>query len=200
MGVRSERRENEVDRDMNNQRFEAEVEVHLSGRAGVGDLMEWLDRTDFFDAPASGRYHGACPGGLVDHSLAVLDQLRRINAAWEMGLDEGSMVVCALFHDLCKADYYRPDTRNVKDDRGVWHKVPCYTVAERYHFGGHGSKSVYLLMSFIKLSPEEAAAINCHMGQFDATAYSKPAEVFADNPLAWALHVADEAATYLDER
>ena len=200
MGVGSERRENEVDRDMNNQRFEAEVEVHLSGRAGIRDLMEWLDQTDFYDAPASGRYHGAYPGGLVDHSLAVLDQLRRVNAAWEMGLDEGSMVVCALFHDLCKADFYRPDTRNVKDDRGVWHKVPCYTVAERYHFGGHGSKSVYLLMSFIKLSPEEAAAINCHMGQFDATAYSKPAEVFADNPLAWALHVADEAATYLDER
>ena len=55
-------------------------------------------------------------------------------------------------------------------------------------------------MNFIKLSPEEAAAINSHMGQFDATPYSKPAEVFADNPLAWALHVADEAATYIDEK
>ena len=178
--------------------FEMEVENNLSDREGVDALMEWLRGTDFYHAPASTRYHGSFDGGLVAHSLAVLHQLRRVNQAWGFELDEGSMVMCALFHDLCKADFYKPDTRNVKDERGIWHKVPCYTVDEKYHFGGHGSKSVYLLMNFVKLSPEEAAAINCHMGQFDATAYGKPSEVYADNRLAWALHVADEAATYIN--
>ena len=177
--------------------FEMEVENHLSDRDGVDSLMEWLRGTDFYRAPASTRYHGSYDGGLVAHSLSVLDQLRKVNQAWGFELDEGSMVLCALFHDLCKVDFYKPDTRNVKDERGVWHKVPCYSVDEKYHFGGHGSKSVYLLMNFVKLTPEEAAAVNCHMGQFDATQYSKPAEAFADNPMAWALHVADEAATYI---
>ena len=38
------------------------------------------------------------------------------------------------------------------------------------------------------------------MGQFDATKYSSPSPVYAANPLAWLLHVADEAATYIDEK
>ena len=116
------------------------------------------------------------------------------------GLAGDSMALCALLHDVCKADCYVPDTRNVKDERGVWHKVPCYRFEERYPYGGHGSKSVYLVQSFVRLSPEEAAAINCHMGQFDATQYSNPSPVYAANPLARLLHVADEAATYVDEK
>lgn len=181
-------------------REEFEARLLSVEREGVSDLWEWLQGTDFLRAPASTRWHGAHEGGLVEHSLAVHDRLVQLDGDFGFGLVEDSMALCALLHDVCKADFYKPDTRNVKDERGVWHKVPCYSVDERYHFGGHGSKSVYLLMNFIKLSPEEAAAINSHMGQFDATTYSKPAEVFADNPLAWALHVADEAATYIDEK
>ena len=177
---------------------EFETRLLSVDREGVSDLWGWLQDTDFLRAPASTRWHGAHEGGLVEHSLAVHDRLVQLDGDFGFGLDGDSMALCALLHDVCKADFYRPDTRNVKDERGVWHKVPCYSVDERYHFGGHGSKSVYLVQSFVRLSPEEAAAINCHMGQFDATAYSKPAEVFADNQLAWALHVADEAATYID--
>lgn len=187
-----------MDISENIRRFETEVENHLSDVPGVNDLMEWLRGTDFYHAPASGRYHGAFDGGLLAHSLSVLDHLRTMNEAFSLELSERAMTMCALFHDLCKVDFYKPDTRNVKDDRGVWHKVPCYSVDEKYHFGGHGSKSVFLLMNFVKITPDEAAAINCHMGQFDSTQYSRPSEVFADSPLAWALHVADEAATYID--
>lgn len=177
-----------------------EFEARLLGveRKGVYDLWEWLQGTDFLRAPASTRWHGAHEGGLVEHSLAVHDRLVQLDGDFGFGLAKDSMALCALLHDVCKADCYVPDTRNVKDERGVWHKVPCYRFEERYPFGGHGSKSVYLVQSFVRLEPEEAAAINCHMGQFDATAYSKPSEVFAANPLAWALHVADEAATYID--
>lgn len=167
-------------------------------REGVSDLWGWLQGTDFLRAPASTRWHGAHEGGLVEHSLAVHDRLVQLDGDLGFGLDGDSMALCALLHDVCKADCYVPDTRNVKDERGVWHKVPCYRFEERYPYGGHGSKSVYLVQSFVRLSPEEAAAINCHMGQFDATQYSNPSPVYAANPLAWLLHVADEAATYID--
>ena len=177
---------------------EFETRLLSVAREGVSDLWEWLRGTDFLRAPASTRWHGAHEGGLVEHSLAVHDRLVQLDGCLGFGLDGDSMALCALLHDVCKADFYKPDTRNVKDERGVWHKVPCYSVDEKYHFGGHGSKSVYLVQSFARLSPEEAAAINCHMGQFDATQYSNPSPVYAANPLAWLLHVADEAATYID--
>ena len=108
------------------------------------------------------------------------------------------MALCALLHDVCKADCYVQDFRNVKDERGVWHRVPCYKFEEKFPFGGHGSKSLYLVQHFVELSPEEAAAINCHMGMYDSSSYSKPGPVYDTNVLAWLLHVADEAATYID--
>ena len=40
-------------------------------RQGADRMLEWLERTDFFTAPASTRYHGACESGLVMHSLNV---------------------------------------------------------------------------------------------------------------------------------
>lgn len=167
-------------------------------REGVYDLWEWLQGTDFLRAPASARWHGAHEGGLVEHSLAVHDRLMGLEEHFGFGLAEDSMALCALLHDVCKADCYVQDTRNVKDERGVWHKVPCYRFEERYPYGGHGSKSVYLVQSFVRLSPEEAAAINCHMGMYDSSSYSRPGPVYGANALAWLLHVADEAATYID--
>lgn len=177
-----------------------EFEARLLGveRKGVYDLWEWLQGTDFLRAPASARWHGAHEGGLVEHSLAVHDRLMSLEEHFGFGLAEDSMALCALLHDVCKADCYVPDTRNVKDKRGVWHKVPCYRFEERYPYGGHGSKSVYLVQSFVRLSPEEAAAINCHMGMYDSSSYSQPGPVYGANALAWLLHVADEAATYID--
>ena len=42
----------------------------------------------------------------------------------------------------------------------------------------------------------KAAAINCHMGAWDGDNVSGAYEQF---PLAWLVHVADEAATYMLE-
>lgn len=39
-------------------------------------LIEWLETTDFFTAPASTKYHGSYEGGLVEHSLNVLTELK----------------------------------------------------------------------------------------------------------------------------
>ena len=40
-------------------------------RDGADAFLEWLERTDFFTAPASTRFHCAFPGGLCYHSLMV---------------------------------------------------------------------------------------------------------------------------------
>ncbi|MDE5993144.1 MAG: hydrolase, partial [Oscillospiraceae bacterium] len=42
-------------------------------REGADKLLEYLlsDKSDFFTAPASTRFHGSYEGGLLEHSLNV---------------------------------------------------------------------------------------------------------------------------------
>ena len=67
---------------------------------------------------------------------------------------------------------------------------------------GHGAQSVYYLQKFIQLTEMEAQAIYWHMGAYDISPYSTLAacsETFKWNPLAFLLHRADMAATYVVE-
>ena len=50
----------------NKERFK-EIFISQVTRPGAADLLAWLGTTDFFEAPASTRFHGAYPGGLVEH-------------------------------------------------------------------------------------------------------------------------------------
>ena len=40
---------------------------------------------------------------------------------------EESIAISALLHDLCKINFYRVESRNVKKN-GVWQAVPYYTI------------------------------------------------------------------------
>ena len=175
------------------------AEEHIK-RNGINNLLNWLECTDFFTAPASTRYHGAFEGGLVLHSLNVYVQLRNLCRWYDCDASEESIAIVALFHDLCKIGCYKTEFRWRKDANDRWEQYPTYKFAEDFAYGGHGAKSVFLVQSFMKLTPDEAAAINCHMGQWDATTYSNPTEVYCRNKLAWLLHVADEAADFIDEK
>lgn len=90
-------------------------------------LIEWLDTTDFFTAPASTKFHGAYEEGLVEHSLNVLTELRTSKNAVQF-TDE-SIIKVALLHDICKANFYTVDYRNAKID-GQWERVPFYAVVQ----------------------------------------------------------------------
>lgn len=166
-------------------------------REGKISLIEWLESTDFFEAPASSRHHGAYPGGLLEHSLNVYRRLGE-----EMGRETDSIIIAALLHDVCKADYYKLSTKNVKNPKtGEWEKVPFYTIDEQFPYG-HGEKSVYLISKHIQLTDEEAMAIRWHMGAFDNAvrggSYSMSG-AFEKYKLALYLHIADMKAAYIDE-
>lgn len=169
-------------------------------RPGADKLLAWLEKSDFFSAPASSKYHSNHEGGLCEHSVKVYARLKQQCELLGYNYSDETIAIVALLHDLCKVNFYTVSTRNVKVD-GQWTQVPYYSINEKYPFGGHGSKSVYLAMTFIPLTPTEASAINCHMGAFDrpTTDYSLNA-VFGKNPLALMLHVADMYASNFDER
>ena len=170
-------------------------------RPGADKLLAWLDTTDFFRAPASTRFHGACAGGLLMHSLNVYHCLR--SRYFEEGDSEESFALCALLHDVCKANFYKPGTRNVKNEQtGQWEKVPTFTIEDAFPYG-HGEKSVYLIERFLRLRPAEAVAIRWHMGGFDESARGGSfaiSQAYDQYPLAVKLHLADLEATYLKEK
>ena len=180
------------------------VEICASvNRPGMEELMDWLERSDFYTAPASTRFHGNYKGGLLEHSLNVYDTLSGFVARYpELGIEPETVAVTALFHDLCKANYYAVSTRNVKDDAtGTWHKEPFYKAEDRLPLG-HGEKSVIILQSFIKLTRDEIYAIRWHMGGFDTAVKGGDygmGNAFEICPLAVMTHLADMEATYLVE-
>ena len=176
---------------MSNENYFAETLLKCE-RLGAADLLRWLGNTDFFIAPASTRFHDCEVGGLVKHSVNVYDCLSTINKRFNFVIPEPSIIICGLLHDICKADCYKTEQRWRKVD-GQWEQYSAYTFDEDYKFGGHGSKSVFLIQQFMKLNKDEAAAINSHMGAYDD---KNVASVYETNVLAWALHVADEMATF----
>ena len=188
----------------NREEFKRLVDTYIR-RDGIENFMAWLEGTDFYNAPASTRYHGCYDGGLLEHSLNVFRRLNDLCELFGLGPEDGidnpneSIAIVALFHDLCKVGCYKTEMRWRKDANNQWEQYPTWKFEEDFAYGGHGSKSVFLVQSFMKLTPEEASAINCHMGQWDATTYSNPTAVYERNLLAWLLHVADEAADFLME-
>lgn len=167
-------------------------------RPGSDKLLDWLDGSDFFTAPASTKHHLAVEGGLCQHSVNVYNRLRSANP----DTPAETAAICGLLHDICKVNFYKVEQRNTKDETGKWIKVPYFTVDDALPYG-HGEKSVYIIGGFMKISREEAMAIRWHMGGFDDSVKGGSyalSGAFARYPLAVALCIADMQATYFDER
>ena len=173
-------------------------------RDGADKLLEFLEKSDFFTAPASTRYHGAHEGGLLEHSLNVYDCLcdilarPRMKELYGVHYSDESIAIAALMHDVCKVNFYKTSFRNAKDETGRWVSVPYYTIEDTLPYG-HGEKSVYIVSGFLRLTRDEAFAIRYHMG-FSGTEdpgnVGRALEMF---PLAYALCCADMEAAFLME-
>ena len=171
-------------------------------RQGIEDFLNWLETTDFFEAPASSRFHSAEAGGLCFHSLNVFRRLLKLSTA-EFGEDKinlESITIISLFHDICKCCYYKVEMRNVKED-GAWVQKPFYAVDDQLPYG-HGEKSVYIINGYMRLTREEALAINWHMGGFDKRVQGGDQQfssAYYKYPICTLTHIADVMSTYLDE-
>lgn len=171
-------------------------------------IQDFFAETDFYTAPASTRFHLSCPQGLMTHTLNV------VRAADELINDEEAyislpsswqafrykLIKCAILHDICKVDTYKPAVFNFKEYTPDGDKSDAlgkfkWSQSIRYNYEvnfdlGHGSKSVFLAEALgITLSKEEAQAIYYHMGDFQNM--PETSKVFSENPLSLLLHMAD---------
>lgn len=187
-------------------------------REGIEDLINYLETSDFFTAPASTKYHGCYEGGLAEHCLNVYNCLyfqyeNLKDSDYNLpAIGNDSIILAALLHDLCKVNTYMIEWKNQKvykengsksDAAGKfdWETVPGYTRKPLLSMG-HSAKSIYIAQQFIKLTTEEAQAILWHMGAYDTSPYmtlNELGEAYSTNLLAFLLNAADMMATYISE-
>lgn len=191
-----------------------EQEMALVTRPGTDKLMDYIRKSDFYTAPASTKFHLACEGGLLQHSINVLDALRGLlhwrsdGCYWEYKVADKvactipaeSVTIAALLHDICKTYFYGTSTRNVKNEKtGKWEKRPYYTVDDRMPLG-HGPKSAMIIKQYMELTTPEMYAIWHHMGfTGDFENDTCVGAAYEKYPLALALHTADMIASRLME-
>ena len=171
--------------------------LRSTNRDGIEDLIQFLEKSDFYKAPASTRFHGSYECGLLEHSMKVYEILKYKvkNSVLDLNVSDDTLIIIALLHDICKANFYKVDYRNAKNERGEWEKVPYYTVDTIPY--GHGEKSVMMITEYMKLTVEEKYCIRWHMGFTEPKeVYNTLGQAFKKFPLALILHEADLEATY----
>lgn len=170
-------------------------------RDGMEELIDWLgNRSDFKTCPASTKYHCNCKGGLLEHSLNVYHALKDDFKVFIdiLQIPEDTVIISALLHDICKANIYITEMRNVKKNN-EWVQEPYYKVDDPLPLG-HGEKSVILAQRYIKLTAVEVMMIRWHMGYADRPQYDVPiSEAYTKFPQTLLLNWADEVSTFMIE-
>lgn len=199
----------------NKQRFIDLCNEHIH-REGLDKVLAYLEKSNFYTAPSSTRFHLNEDGGLCLHSMNVFEAACKIyNEMAKPAIVNGtspfteevsmeSIAIATLFHDLCKIKLYHKTERWKKDDKNRWVSYPGYEVKDDFPLG-HGEKSCLMLSWYMRLKPEEMLAIRWHMGMFDMGESGTPLRMsfFSatdKSPLVSIVHAADFLTSNLWEK
>lgn len=188
--------------------------IRTVNRPGMPELIAWLEKSDFFEAPSSCNYHSNFKGGLCDHSLNVYRCALRIRTHYQelmkqkgkepLNITDEEIIVTPLLHDICKIHFYRPAIKHYKHPEMGWIDYMGYEVDDKFPCG-HGEKSVIIAQQFVKLTGPEILAIRYHMGYGTVGSHLDPNEKY---PIARAMEIcplvfiiwnADQTAAFLLE-
>jgi putative nucleotidyltransferase with HDIG domain len=174
----------------------------MTERPGIENLIKAMEEGGFFTAPCSGAYHLCNEGGLAEHSLNVYNSLIQLNDSLEAGLDEKSMILIALLHDLGKmgdhgkpnyvANYVRSKSKNKETgeyDMVISSSKPFETNKE-LNYEEHEIRSVIIAERYISLTEDEETAILHHNGLYGKLD-SSFGSYFDKHQMSFLLHVAD---------
>ena len=170
-----------------------------TNRYKIENVIDWLESTDFFEAPASTMYHENYTGGLCEHSLKVYDNMVKLKQEFKFDIDDEQIIIMALLHDVCKANTYIKDKKNQKIGQN-WITVDYWKRNDEYPIG-HGQKSIILIQKtgFV-LTDLEILSIVAHMNGYDKSDLFDASNIYDKNELTIWLHLADMIATYKDRK
>lgn len=169
-------------------------------REGIKDLEEYLLTSSFFTCPASQRSHANYPGGLAWHSLNLTKIALGLNKMYKTDIDEDSIIIAGLCHDLCKIDNYKIDVKWKKDDNGKWISYKTYG-NNNLAMCQHGPQSALIAARYIRLTIQEEQAICWHMGAYGQSDADNRAmgNATKSNPLILLIQQGDMASAFIYE-
>ena len=179
-------------------------------RTGMDKVIEYIRRTDFYNAPASAKYHSNYETGLLDHSLMVynlaeafFEKMKIIDPELAVSIPEESIIVSSLLQEVSKICFYRKTIKWKKNEHNDWMQYDGYEIEDSFPIG-HGEKSVIMLLKLgLDINPCEMLAIRYHMGFWgESNTEFKIAMKSAIKmcPLVVLLQQADCAATMMFEK
>ena len=118
--------------------------------------------------PASSRtiYHCAHPGGLIEHSLNVLRNMKKLAIAYDIAVPAESMIIAALFHDWGKVGDL--DSAYYLEQDSDWHREKLgqmYKINEDMQSMPNAERGLWILQHFgVQLTLDEWIAIRANDG------------------------------------
>lgn len=168
-----------------------------TNRENINKVIDMLKASDFFETPASTKYHDNFKGGLCYHSLKVYGNLVKLDKEYNLQLTKSSMIIMGLLHDICKINCYIKDKKNVKVG-GNWITVDYWSFKDELPIG-HGQKSVIMLLQLgLPLTELELESIVGHMNGYDKSDMFDASNIFNLNSDTIWLHLADFIASYYE--
>lgn len=162
-------------------------------RAGVEDLIGFMEQIGFFTAPCSGGNHLCKEGGLAEHSCNVMFTAEKMSVSLIGGKRitpeiRNSIVIAALLHDLGKCGDYGKQlyVANIlksgkQSEAKPFKRNPDLTNVP------HAIRSIKLATLFINLTEDEEWAILTHDGLYDFMKYDiKGHETWLSMLIHWA--------------
>lgn len=179
----------------------------LTDRPGISNLIDFLNSSDFFMAPASLKLYKNYAGGLCEHALERYHHLKLLveTNGWK-SIPSDSIVICSLLADLNKINYFklvgsRKRVLNPETGNEEWTTVQDYKVVEpedRFIFGTSGQNAERIITNYMPLKDEESAAI-INMGVNYENPTFNLSYIYKKYPLACLLNGADQLATFASD-
>ena len=128
-------------------------------RDGIKELVAFLEKSDFFTAPASTRFHCSLPGGLALHSLNVYHMFEHKCKSEPFKSILGDMPEDSrkIFHDALMADYYFMSTNAMTIDGEL---VNIDGNGNRVAALIYGPENVIILAGMNKVAKDVAEAVD----------------------------------------
>lgn len=168
----------------NKERFETYVRLYVQ-RDGVDAFLQDLDENGFYDAWASTTYHCNYKGGLVEHTLNVIEYALKLADTFESKVSKESIVLCACGHDTGKAyEYY---VNNLLKSGKVSGSKPK-KINPSLMIKSHAMRSLTIMSKFFTLTESEKVAILSHDGWYENT---NREYMLALDELLYIIHSAD---------
>jgi hypothetical protein len=87
-------------------------DLRKTNKAGIEELLDFLEEVGFYEKPASINHHLNYTGGLLEHTVNVKKEYIRLNEEFGAGIPRENIIIQASIHDLEKCFAYTSEMQH----------------------------------------------------------------------------------------